>query len=286
MNKQTVHTKLSEAVSGETRSELSVADAFIKELFNEVEKELIANSFIKIEGLGLLRVIKSGENKRILYLGSNTRLEGEIDLTVVNKHTHTTEAIGDNISFDSDSYNDKGADELFESFEERYPQHNQSKNLPQGEPRKNVQNSEYTYIANRKMNLIKTCIIALAILLLASVGYILISGASSKPDEKSLRDIGFRDIENTDTLAFNKMVVPQVDVSLQYIARIYYGDEIYWPYVFIANKDAANKNLVVRGGTVIRIPRISVDLADLHDGKLKTSLKSLATDIIKVERND
>lgn len=289
MSKQTDQNKLSEIVVEQARSSRPVADAFIKQLFAEIEKELISNSFIKIKGLGLFRIIKSGDNKRVLYLSSNARIEETIDLsgyTEANTNTDTNFPIGhsENISFGSQDYNDRSASELFETFEDRYPQDGTP--IPgayMSKDRLNQSQQDYTYIANRKMNLIKTCIIALAILLLVSIGYIAISGASAKPDEKELRDTGFQELENTDTLAFNKIVVPQVDVSIQYVARIYYGDDIYWPYIFMANKDAANKNMVIRGGTKVRIPRIAVDLAGLHEGTVQSSVKSLAKDIILVE---
>lgn len=294
MSKQIVQNKLSEIVTEQTRSSQMTADTFISLLFAEIEKELISNSFIRLEGIGLLRIIKSGENKRILYLSSNTRIPDKIDLSGIDTETNTGDRINltrrnnsENISFDSEYHNDKPASELFETFEEKYPQ---NENIPiPGSNRKlkekeiSQSQNDYTYIANRKMNLIKTCIIALAILLLVSIGYIAVSGASAKPDETELRETGFREIENTDTLAFNRIIVPQVDVSIQYIARIYYGDDIYWPYIFMANKDATNKNMVIRGGTKIRVPRIAVDLAGLHDGTVQNSVKSLAKDIILVE---
>lgn len=290
MSKQTDLYKLSEIVADQTRADRTVADAFIRQLFTEIEKELISKSFIKLEGLGLFRVIKSGEIKRVLYLGSDVRIDEKIDLSEVKTETNTNfnttdSSNSENISFDSEHYNDKSASELFESFEHKYP-HNEDPLLPVNAYKSENKESQqdYTYVANRKMNLIKTCIIALAILLLASVAYIAISGASDKPDEKKLRETGFHEIENTDTLAFNKMVVPQVDVSIQYIARIYYGDDIYWPYIFMANKEAANKNMVIRGGTKIRIPRIAVDLAGLHEGTVQNSVKSLAKDILLVEK--
>lgn len=288
MSKLTDQNKLSEIVVDQTRTNPTIADAFIQQLFSEIEKELISNSFIKLEGLGLFRVIKSGDKKRILYLGCKDRLKEEIDLSGVYAEPNGNfagENISENISFNSDHYNDKTASELFESFEEKYPQ-DPKNSLPLGAyaSKEKPQQQDYIYVANRKMNLIKTCIVALAILLLVSIGYIAISGASDKPDEKELRESGFQELENTDTLAFNKVVVPQVDVSIQYISRMYYGDDVYWPYIFMANKDAVNKMMVVRGGTKIRIPRISVDLAGLHDGTVQSSVKSLAKDIILVER--
>lgn len=291
MSKQTDQNKLSEIVVGQTRCSRVAADVFIQQLFTEIEKELISNSFIKIEGLGLLRIIKSGDKKRVLYLGSNDRINQEIDLSGVYAELDDNANLSDkssseNISFDSEDYNDRPASELFETFEDKYPQ-DANIPLPPGSytpKEKGVPQQDYTYIANRKMNLIKTCIIALAILLLFSIGYIAISGASDKPDEKVLRENGFKELANPDTLAFNKVIVPQVDVSIQYISRMYYGDDAYWPYIFMANKDAVNKMMVVRGGTKIRIPRISVDLAGLHDGTVQKSVKSLAKDIISVEK--
>lgn len=291
MSKQTDQNKLSEIVVDRTRCSRVSADAFIQQLFTEIEKELISNSFIKLEGLGLFRVIKSGDKKRVLYLGSNDRISEEIDLSGVyaesdNNANLSDKSSSENISFDSEDYNDKPASELFETFEDKYPQ-DANIPLPPGSyipKEKGVPQQDYTYIANRKMNLIKTCIIALAILLLFSIGYIAISGAYDKPDEKVLRETGFRELVNPDTLAFNKVIVPQVDVSIQYISRMYYGDDAYWPYIFMANKDAVNKMMVVRGGTKIRIPRISVDLAGLHDGTVQNSVKSLAKDIILVEK--
>lgn len=283
MNKQTNTSNLNEFVAKQTHLNNNLAELFIKELFCEIENEMITNSSIKIEGLGFFRIIRSGENKRVLYLGATSPIQEEIDLSeptiIQNSDDNLLVDNLESIKLEGDILLEQTANELFEALD-AVPQnsnnHTKEKKVSQ----------DYTYIANRKMNLIKTCIITLTLLLLASIIYIIVSGASAKPDENDLRESGFKEIENTDTLAFNKIIVPQVDVSYQYIARIYYGDEIYWPYIFIANKDASSKNFVIRGGTTIRIPRISVDLAGLNDGTVQAFAKSLATDIIYVEKNN
>lgn len=298
MNNETDKAKLSEVIAKETRLSQDIANAFLDELFSEIKNDLIEESVCKVEGLGLFRVIISGESKRILYLGSKERIDRELDLSEaeIPRPAYSLEATegeidGSNDTPDSD-FDPNRLDSEYQESPLFVEIENHTESIALNEANKFIANNKqnpkakYQYIDSRKMNLLKTCIATLAILLVVSIAYIVLSSNSSKPNERNHSEMGFSEIENKDTLAFHRVIIPQVDVSMQYISRIYYGDEIYWPYIYMANKDAANKKLVVRGGTSIRIPRVVVDLASVYDGSVETDAKSLAKDITMMISNE
>lgn len=296
MSKQTDQSELSQIIAQQTRLDLHIVDAFISQLFNEIEKSLVVDSHIKIDGLGLFRVIKSGNAHRILYLGSNAPINKIIDLshinndeTLINEKTinsyleHKTQSSlidekdvkleKEEIVEEKNAISKDGISESDAIVIRNF--HSSEKNSSP------VQNP---VINSRKSNLVKTCIIALIILALLGIGYIILSGSTIKAKDISSKHIIFKELDNQDTLTYSRIVIPESDVSLQYIAKIYYGDGIYWPYIYNANRNIVNNLFIIQAGSITKVPKVSIDLVNLYTGKEASRAKILADKIYREVR--
>lgn len=289
MSKQTDQSELSHIIAQQTRLNQHIVDAFIGQLFNEIEKSLVVDSHIKIEGLGLFRVIKSGNSHRILYLGSNEPINKTVDLSHFDNTPISDNKINRKSDEEAQSASTEEKIEIDESREEVFYKdeisesdaivirnfHNfdRSSSIPQE-----------TVVNPRKSNLVKTCIITLIVLAVLGISYIILSGSSIKPKEKLSQNITFKELENTDTLIYSRIVIPESDVSLQYIAKMYYGNDVYWPYIYNANKNIVNNLLIIQAGSITKVPKVSIDLVNLYTGKEASTAKALADKIYKEVR--
>lgn len=292
MSKQMDQSELSQIIAQQTRLDQHIVDAFISQLFNEIEKSLVVDSHIKVDGLGLFRVIKSGNSHRILYLGSNAPIDKTVDLSHLNNDPITEKNI--------ESLPEEGSHPFF--VDKDILDHNNTEVI-NGEKDINsedhISESDAIVIRNfhnsgssssrispptvntRKSNLIKTCIITLIVLAILGIGYIILSGSTIKPKEKLSQNITFKELDNIDTLNYSRIIIPESDVSLKYIAKIYYGNDIYWPYIYNANKNIVNNLLVIQAGSITKVPKISVDLVNLYNGKEASIVKTLGDEIYK-----
>lgn len=281
MNKQTDQLELIQIVAKQTLLDESIVEAFIGQLFTEIEKSIIVDSHIKVDGFGLFRVIKSGDTHRILYLGSNTPIDKSVDLSHINiqslsdcnniesvdsekkifeqnKFSENNEMDNSTIKTENQtSQDDDEADAIVirkflesESKTDTHKNHNHNTTIPTN---------------LRKLNLVRTCIITLIVLTLLGIGYMILLGSSIKPNEKISGVIIFKELENTDTINYSRIIIPESDVSLQYISEIYYGSDVYWSYIFEANKNIVNSQLIIQAGSITKIPKVTVNLADLDN---------------------
>ena len=291
MNKQTDQLELNRIIAQQTLLDESIVDAFISQLFIEIEKSIIVDSHIKVDGLGIFRVIKSGDSHRILYLGSNVPIDKSIDLSHINRETENrySNTQGTDTELESTSLDEENIipeERGVEADKASIPQdvHDEAdaiviRNFLDSE--RNTNRNRVTPTHHRKSNLVKTCIITLIILAVLGIGYIILSGSSIKPKEKVLSNITFKEMDNTDTINYSRIIIPESDVSLQYIARTYYGNDIYWPYIFEANKNIVNNQFIIQAGSITKIPRIAVDLVNLHNGNEASIVQALGDEIYK-----
>lgn len=423
MSKQTDQYELSRIVAQQTGLDQHIAEAFVGQLFREIEKSLIVDSHIKVDGLGLFRIIKSGDSQRILFLGSNTPMGQSVDQSqtdtkktldqtpesniattltstkeesvqtgsksgsVVEKNVPepnkvepfdrrtapevrkvasdgdrptsfekasnadtpirrvTTESVKSGISVEEATAEPEKVEPIMRRVQPEPEKSSSAVEKTTTEPEKseptlvkrispeltrnasvvetttevnkpttntstperklaesfdtddadavvirNFHNSirnqaqrieEPEIINENKSSLVKTFIIALVILAILGIVYVVAIGSTLKPKDKIHQTIAFKELKNVDSLNYNCIVVPESNVSLQYLSKIYYGNDIYWPYIYHANKDKVNKLLVIGAGSVTKIPRISVDLISLNNGEVAFIAKTLGDQIIK-----
>ncbi|MBD8347939.1 MULTISPECIES: LysM peptidoglycan-binding domain-containing protein [unclassified Dysgonomonas] len=291
MNKQTDQLELNRIIAQQTLLDESVVEAFISQLFIEIEKSIIVDSHIKVDGLGIFRIIKSGDSHRILYLGSNTPIDNSIDLSHISREAENR--YSDTRGTDTELEPTSSLEENIMTEEKEVESKVSIPQDPQDEAdaivirnfldseRNTNRNRVVTPTNHRKSNLVKTCIITLIILAVLGIGYIILSGSSIKPKEKVMNNITFKEMDNTDTINYSRIIIPESDVSLQYIARTYYGNDIYWPYIFEANKNIVNNQFIIQAGSITKIPKIAVDLVDLHNGNEASTVQALGDEIYK-----
>lgn len=292
MNKQTEQSELSRIIARQTLQDESVVDAFIGQLFTEIEKSIIVDSHIKVDGLGLFRVIKSGDSHRILYLGSNAPIDKSIDLSYIDIESvdrsidNVEEERNADIHVFSPSTEDGNSSTTGltqEGTDEDEADAIVIRNFLDSE-KNEVKNEVNTPPANhRKLDLVKTGIITLIVLVLLGIGYMILLGTSVKPKEKISKTavITFQELDNTDTINYSRIIIPESDVSLQYISKTYYGNDIYWPYIFEANKNIVNNQFIIQAGSITKIPKIAVDLVGLNNGNEASIAQALADEINK-----
>lgn len=288
MSTKTDQLGLNQKIVQDIKMSQQIVDAFMVQLFTEIEKNLVVDSHIKVDGLGLFRVIKSGISHRILYLGNNKPTNITIDLSHLRNEVkaENKESLDEQISEVSPS------EEII--LDNNEPIINIRQDIISEADAvviQNFHNSENKsrkitapVVNRRKSNLIKTCIITLIILVILGISYFMLLGSSVKPEDKFEQNITFKELENIDTLNFSYIIIPESDVSLQYIAKLYYGNDVYWPYIYEANKNIINNVLIIQAGSITKIPKITVDLANLHNGKETSVAKSLGDNIYKTFR--
>lgn len=296
MSKQTDQSELSQLIAQQTRLDQHIVDIFIGQLFGEIEKGLVVDSHIKVDGFGLFRVIKSGDSHRILYLGSNTPTNKTLDLSHLNNEPIVEESISSKAEDEApffpateETLVDNKKESAIIEEKDLTPANENDINEADAIVIRNFHNYERNLNKPQtlpvakppKLDWVKTCIITLIILAVIGIGYIILSGSTIKPKEKLSQNITFKELENTDTLSYSRIIIPESDASLQYIAKVYYGNDIYWPYIYEANKNIVNNLLIIQAGSITKIPKITVDLVNLYNGKEALMAKTLGDNIYK-----
>ena len=67
-------------------------------------------------------------------------------------------------------------------------------------------------------------------------------------------------LENTDSVKYVDIVMYNNNVNINTVAHTFYGNNIFWSYIFVANEKepgVVSNPLDIPKGTVIRLPRIS-----------------------------
>lgn len=86
--------------------------------------------------------------------------------------------------------------------------------------------------------------------------------------------------ENPDSIKNMAVVIYNNNVSINTISETFYKSDIYWPYIYLANKQIINNPLNIEGDLVIKIPRLSPKLLDLKDTASVNKTKHLADSIL------
>lgn len=352
MNKHIDQTELGKQIAQATGLSKSTADAFIVQFFAEIENNLINNISSNINGLGIFRIIKSGNSNKILFLGSRkntkqdfitkenltnlllskstnsrnakTTLNAEVrntsyTLKAVELDKNKTSVEDDNIIFTNqnktispvkDEFSksdiivnnvskyvlDKDAittdvksnihqsckEDKLETRHEKYQEHEYNYN-------EKIEIEQIKREEKKKNAIILPIFISLLILvIIIGVSYLLFENAkksSIKPTEDEY-SVNFHELSVNDSLNINSIVIPDKDVSLEYIARTFYGNEIFWPYIYIANEDFMNNSSIALAGSIIKIPRLTVDLVAYNDGSVTTAAQKFGDEIRKSKKID
>jgi nucleoid-associated protein YgaU len=105
-------------------------------------------------------------------------------------------------------------------------------------------------------------------------GYKKISTSNAQNNtEISIRS--FLEMDNTDKQNLSRIILTKEDVSVKDIAKVYYGNELFWPFIYKANTTITDKNLMIQTNSIVRIPKLSVDLVQYSTGMLNQQIKDI-----------
>lgn len=315
MNTQTNQRELKEIIAQKTELPFDIVDAFVDQLFLKIRNAILDESYLKLEGLGLFRVLKSGDSYRILFIGSKqsdiqtpniAEFDKKIDHpnekedTILDSHKHdinkdidiidTSEANTEEdevIVDDSKSANFTDKKLFFEEipqpliFEEAILENEQNGPDFSGNNISDV--NDLIYIPSKKKKF-KTKTLAITIIFLAIVAIAIIVFGIQKKKENFIYKSNFVELENSDPTNFSFIIIPESDVSLEYVSKIYYGSVDFWPYIYNANLDFVNDHLLVQSGSIIKIPKIMIDIIDYQNGSAILEAKNLGEQIRKEKK--
>lgn len=87
-------------------------------------------------------------------------------------------------------------------------------------------------------------------------------------------------LENTDSIKYQAIVIYKQDVSINDIAKTFYNNDLFWPYIYIENKELILNPLNIKKDIVLKIPRLSSILSDPDDSINIKRAKFLADSIL------
>jgi len=99
----------------------------------------------------------------------------------------------------------------------------------------------------------------------------------------SLTQEGYILLENLDSINYIAVVTYANNVNINTIANTFYKSNIYWPYIFIENRDVEgvlSNPLDIPKGAVLKIPRLSKRQIDQTDTAMVSKVKHLADSIL------
>lgn len=303
MSKRIDQVELGKTIAQLTGQPDNIVDAYVEQLFKEIEKRLVTNSSLTVEGLGFFRIIKSGDSNKVLFMGDRITPKTFVKTTTSNRTSEnkkvyneiseakpfqsansevnsiSDETVAERIEYDkpSDTINER------EETTEKPVANNNAQ--PQSKPNKTKGQSYAEYSArhakeNRKSNLIKTTVIGTIIIVICLILYFfLFSSAKAQNKNDALATTGFLELNNPDSLLYNCVIMPKSDVTLQFLAEKFYGEEDFWPYIYHENKSNVNNVYIIKAGSTIKIPRIIVDITDVYNGNLKVKTEKMAEQI-------
>lgn len=87
-------------------------------------------------------------------------------------------------------------------------------------------------------------------------------------------------LENNDSAQYLAVVIYKSDVSINSISATFYKDEMFWPYIYIENRNVIVNPLNISKDIVLKIPRLSDKLLNTKDTVSVRVTKNLADSIL------
>lgn len=323
MNREIDRPELRRLVAEKTGIDSQIVDIFIKQMFAEVESQMNDQSLVRLDNLGLFRIIKSGTTRRILFLGASkkegpvlttvtsrtknnlpkiniienrtsavsavslpsSQLTNTSDKTVVSKQqpvasdkddtpVNRNASAKEELLVETEKNTEKNTNDLAaDTYRKPVYRHSRRDDMPRQEEnfRKNI---PLKYKAIMIAALILVVAVALFTFFMRPQ-----NGYTSQTDIPADTNLKFAETENDDTKNISCAIIIDRDMSLRQLALMYYGDERFWPYLFKANENIITDGYTIPSQSIVKIPRVTVDLAELNTGQLDEKLNSLAEDI-------
>lgn len=87
-------------------------------------------------------------------------------------------------------------------------------------------------------------------------------------------------LENTDSTKYLAVIIYKDNISINNISATFYKDEMFWPYIYMENKDVIINPLNISKDVVLKIPRLSDKILNINDTASTRVTKDLADSIL------
>lgn len=299
---------LVDIVSAQTQLDPKVVKIFIDQLFKEIEKGLVVSSVVKIDDLGIFRIIKSISADRVLFLGkfksdAKSKLvkpqEEEQPIEVIIPVSTIKPSVSE-VAYQNEQDEQEPISDYTEDFadindhvnihDDTATEYTSIKNQDLDEEfRKRIEEEPYFYDyekRNEKEKISKNIkIISLFLItIIAVIGILYVLYIYPKQKEvKVLYRPTYTEMENKDTINFSHIIVADSNLDFVSLSKIYFGYEEFWPYIYKANENEISSPLEIPVGAIIKIPRIDQKLIDINNKQSVDSAKMLGNEILKLK---
>lgn len=132
-----------------------------------------------------------------------------------------------------------------------------------------MSNHEKKHDAKRKRKnkrIIRQVLILLFLAIFLTLGYKYINYQERHLNKEIYTVEGdYVDLEVPDTANYLAVIAYKTDININTISNTFYKSNIFWPYIFIANKDIIDNPLNIPANAILKIPRLSDTILDLKN---------------------
>ncbi|MEN9918566.1 MAG: hypothetical protein RL662_1002 [Bacteroidota bacterium] len=133
----------------------------------------------------------------------------------------------------------------------------------------------------KKSSTTKTVLEILIVLLVVALSYLVYENYI-KQDEIVRGKDNYTELENNDKKTYSCIVIINSDTPLKEIAKMYYGKEEFWPYIYKGNENIVDPlTLKIQARSIVKIPKLTVDLVSFNKNELNKDAKALEIEIMK-----
>lgn len=341
-------------IVAQTNLPSNIVEAFVKQLFVEMEKELILSSHLKVDGLGVFRLMKSGTLRKVLFLSKfkseapavakDNRIEIEkVDLGTKRKPENIKENIISSESTISNEDKEKILkteplpEDISTSINDIKPieediivkpkvqdvhisteeEKKEAEYIPDNNPAYLdglVQENDDAFREyeerpivgtqfddsffdeyqdyeddEKKLSKRKTwLVIGSVVAIVAIVLFFALLPDKIKdplPPKANINVPTYIELDNPDSLKYKAVIIAENNVDFATLSRDYYESELFWPYIYKANKVDIAAPLEIEAGTTIYIPVVAKKLLDPNSAESIDSVRNLVNEMIKMRSN-
>jgi len=129
----------------------------------------------------------------------------------------------------------------------------------------------------------KQLVLLFILALILGGGYYYIKQYENHPKPSLYNDSKeeYIEVEIQDPLNYKAVVIYKNNVDIHEIAKTFYNSSIFWPYIFIENKEVIENPLNIEKEILIKIPLLADSLTDLSNTASIEKAKILADSILE-----
>lgn len=135
----------------------------------------------------------------------------------------------------------------------------------------------------RTIRLIKQLLILFVLFVFLGSGYYYITYHEQRGNQmmQNNQTGEYTEVIVDDSTRYETVVIYKNDVNINTIATTFYKSNIFWPYIYIENKDVIQNPLNIEKDVLIKIPKLPNSLIDLNNTASIEKAKHLADSILE-----